>query len=49
MFIGDQGTADMVMVKRLTDALREEAGSTRIGSMGHAESDEALSAVMWDD
>ena len=49
--IGDQTTANVVVVKRdvSTGLLGPQVASMRIGTVGHAESDDGLSAVMWDE
>jgi len=48
--IGDQTTANVVVVKRdpTTGKLGPQLVSMRIGSTGHAENDDGLSAVLWD-
>lgn len=49
--IGDQTTANVVVVERdpTTGLLGTQLASLRIGSAGHAESDDGLSAVLWDE
>ncbi|KAE9368848.1 putative isomerase YbhE [Stipitochalara longipes BDJ] len=49
--IGDQTTANVVVVKRdvTTGLLGPQVASMRIGTVGHAESDDGLSAVFWDE
>ena len=50
MVIGDQTTANVVVVKRnaSTGRLGPQVASLRIGSTGTPESDNGLSAVLWD-
>jgi 6-phosphogluconolactonase (cycloisomerase 2 family) len=50
MVIGDQTTANVVVVKRdpTTGQLGPQLASMRIGTVGTAESDNGLSAVLWD-
>jgi 6-phosphogluconolactonase (cycloisomerase 2 family) len=49
--IGDQTTANVAVVKRdsVTGLLGSQVASMRIGSVGQAENDNGLSAVLWDD
>ncbi|CZR55570.1 uncharacterized protein PAC_05458 [Phialocephala subalpina] len=49
--IGDQTTANVVVVKRdvSTGLLGPQVASMRIGSVGQAENDNGLSAVLWDE
>jgi len=49
--IGDQTTANVVVVKRdvSTGLLGAQVASMRIGSVGQAENDNGLSAVVWDE
>lgn len=49
--IGDQTTANVVVAKRdvTTGALGPQIASMRIGSVGTAENDNGLSAVLWDE
>jgi 6-phosphogluconolactonase (cycloisomerase 2 family) len=49
--IGDQTTANVVVVKRdiTTGLLGPQVASMRIGTVGQAESDNGLSAVLWDE
>jgi 6-phosphogluconolactonase (cycloisomerase 2 family) len=49
--IGDQTTANVAVVKRdvTTGLLGPQVASMRIGIVGHAESDDGLSAVLWDE
>jgi 6-phosphogluconolactonase (cycloisomerase 2 family) len=49
--IGDQTTANVVVVKKdvTTGLLGPQVASMRIGTVGTAESDNGLSAVMWDE
>ncbi|TVY84604.1 putative 6-phosphogluconolactonase [Lachnellula suecica] len=49
--IGDQTTANVVVVKRdtVTGALGPQIASMRIGTVGTAENDNGLSAVIWDE
>ncbi|KAF4635633.1 hypothetical protein G7Y89_g2457 [Cudoniella acicularis] len=49
--IGDQTTANVVVVKRdpATGLLGTQVASMRIGSVGQAENDNGLSAVLWDE
>jgi 6-phosphogluconolactonase (cycloisomerase 2 family) len=49
--IGDQTTANVAVVKRdvATGALGPQIASMRIGVAGHAENDDGLSAVLWDE
>jgi len=49
--IGDQTTANVVVVKRdvVTGDLGPQIASLRVGNVGTAESDNGLSAVLWDD
>jgi len=49
--IGDQTTANVAVVKRdvTTGLLGPQVASMRIGIVGHAENDDGLSAVLWDE
>lgn len=49
--IGDQTTANVAVVKRdaTTGHLGPQVASMRIGTVGQAENDNGLSAVVWDD
>ena len=48
--IGDQTTANVVVVKRnpTTGKLGPQLASLRVGTVGQAENDNGLSAVLWD-